>query len=88
MNRILERAARVIEERGWCQGHYETKSGAVCTSRAISIATDEVGNDMHDRFRARDTLALHIGRDSIASWNDVKGRTKEEVVTKLREAAQ
>ena len=85
---ILSGAADLIEAKGWCQGMAVDEVGGVCMGRAIFDAAG-----MHERVwvwdasvpiqQAIDAVAQEIG-DSPAPWNDAPGRTKEEVVTALR----
>lgn len=35
---VLERAADLIEERGWAQGQYEDPDGCLCTIGAVRVA--------------------------------------------------
>jgi hypothetical protein len=92
---VLERAADVIVERGWCQGVFHCGS-SVCAVGAISVVVN--GDPIPvDRMPATDAfdLWLHDHRDLppygedglISDWNDEPGRTADEVITALRECA-
>lgn len=95
---ILDRAADLIEERGWNQGWYVNECGGLCAVGAMYTAAgvelpvgaefpdipDEVSNAVLRAFRV---FGDHVKRLASA-WNDAPGRTKEEVVSTLRAAAQ
>lgn len=80
-SKILLKAAALIEESGWCQNAMFDK-GRMCALGAIGTA----GRYQQSAYDARDRLqsALHAG---VGAWNDVDGRTKDEVVAKLRAVA-
>ena len=78
---VYLRAADLIEERGWCQGKFGTDD-RLCILGAIFAAERE-----WHRSIGLDALRMVIGRDVIVPWNDQEGRTQEEVVSALREAA-
>jgi hypothetical protein len=89
---ILARAADLIESEGWTQGESVDRMGRMCALGAIGASRNTLDfNSPVDLFwatrRAKQMLrrALTV---SIAEWNDTLGRTKEEVVAKLREVAQ
>lgn len=84
---VLNAAADYIEEHGWCQ-HALQFEGRVCVFGAINAATcgdpgslDALAPDII--VRLRDTT----GTCNIASWNDARHRTKEQVIWALRKAA-
>jgi hypothetical protein len=79
--RILLGAAEIIEQRGWCQGDFQDGNGRVCMLGAISISS--VSSPMGE---AGNAIVL-LGLKSVTQWNDTPGRTKEEVVARLRTAA-
>lgn len=93
---VLERAADLIEETGWCQFSYRG-SGSLdiipkrrfelaeeyCVTGAIFQAAYDAGTGA---IPARDVLSDFLGQGAT-SWNDAPERTKAEVVAKLREAA-
>lgn len=94
--KILVRAAEIIEDRGWVQGNYSTPRknskgeeipGPVCASRAITDAAKDLGATERERWDARYAVFEVTGRDSIATWNDQGKRTKEGVLEALRAAA-
>jgi hypothetical protein len=89
-SKLLLKAAALIEERGWCQREQESDDGRLCALGALHYAD---GNRPYDGVsklgqKARNRLCRAIGTDRVGSqWNDVPGRTKEEVVAKLRAVA-
>ena len=88
------RAADLIEEKGWMQGGYG--SGPFCVRSALYQAGLERGywlpNEskvlppLRKAFALLDAAVAPSGMGSLC-WNDAPGRTKEEVVAKLRAVA-
>lgn len=93
---VLERAADLLEEFGWCQGaaaRDEAGKSIVGTwERAVSFCHNGA------IYRAACDLGVSsslfdgrwerlIGDSDAHLWNDVPGRTKQEVVARLRDAA-
>lgn len=79
----LLNAANYLEDHGWCQNTLINARGNVCLITAISI------NPNVDRS-ARRLLYYLVNRKGAADiqlWNDYPGRTKEEAIQALREAA-
>ncbi len=81
-----EAMATYIEEHGWAQGIRYTSQGEVCLAGALDKIVP-----MHDtiapacmKCKMFDAIESRIPNKSIQSWNDLPGRTKEEVVTFLR----
>lgn len=82
---ILQKAADMIDRRGWCQGMGMDGMGRVCAVRAIgTVAGDNVVFASDALRRLEDHLNIRF----VSLWNDVKGRTKDEVVAALRAAAR
>lgn len=97
---VLERAADRVA-RGWCQGVYGDRQGGVCLEGAVGIEcgrkvdpTD--GSYFLDKHRgegdvehARMKAALsYLPMSRPGTWNDEPGRTQDEVVQALRDAAK
>ena len=76
----LLRAASLIEKRGWHQGSL-FKDGRYCIVGAIS----NVRNSIEEMVMAWSLMDQSVG--NAAMWNDTPGRTKDEVVAKLRAVA-
>lgn len=83
---VLEAAALEIEYRGWCQGVYYDRQGAVCMEGAISFASGG-GMAVCDVYRTFFKSYRH-GDPSLAEWNDFGNRTAAEVCFVLRWRAQ
>lgn len=86
---ILERAAALIEQRGWCQLHFEDKDGRLCLDQALRLASQDVEHEWRHEVRTQARALLYplISGSSVVLWNDAPRRTQDEVVAKLREAA-
>jgi hypothetical protein len=78
----LLQIADYIEEHDWCQGAYRSSGGQVC----ILGAARELFSD-HDQTQGMLKLFEHLGNMNVDEWNDEEGRTKEQVIDKLREVA-
>lgn len=84
---VLTRAADLLEEFGWRQGDYGSKrEGTFCMLGAVDAACGDLGANFHNDGVC---LALYKSFEdaSVVKWNDAPGRTKAEVVAKLRDAA-
>jgi|SRR5882672_5091293 len=87
-------AANLLEKKGWCQNQASDPFNRVCMAEALHRATygsqESVNMNTVSDTRAwklpYEALTKFIGRDAIR-WNDTIGRTKAEVIEKLREAA-
>ena len=95
---VLHRAADLLEEFGWCQGALtnlgigisprEAGVDRFCLSGAIGRAVYDLLGFSEGSAIAWARILHDLGGIEAVSWNDAPGRTKEEVVTKLREAAE
>ena|SRR5882672_2439208 len=92
--KVIWGVANYIDGHGWCQNMYST-GGKVC----ILGAYQALGNchvmmiDNIERHPPLKRIASFLGYvnltlNGIAEYNDTKGRTKEEVVTMLKQAAK
>lgn len=82
--KVLREAANILQEKGWCQCQAEDRFGHVCMAQAISLACKKdfsLYGETTMRFR---TI---LGMEAV-HWNDTEGRTKEQVIAKLREVAE
>lgn len=80
-NRGLDVAAEDANATCWCA------AGALQHSIGGSWSDDGIGV----YHAAREAVLLAVGltdSDRLANWNDTPGRTQQEVVTALREAAR
>lgn len=80
--RVLWDAADLIDENGWIQHKKRTKNG-YCIIGAIC----EVDASDNSCLLAEAKFCDVVGVLYAEVWNDKRGRTKEEVVAKLREIA-
>ena len=90
--RLLLRAAEIIEQRGLRQGGFggDSPDDSVCTLRAIDIAVKEFGLDKnaYNGWGApRSAIMAYTGCDSVIIWTDNEARTQDEVIGVLRGAA-
>jgi hypothetical protein len=79
------KAAEIIEQRGWCQGYYCTRDGAVCVLGALNVAAGLDAEDVSGCDLIDDAINEVFGYESAANWNDAISRTKAEVLARLRE---
>lgn len=85
---VLRRAADLLEEFGWCQGEYGSKQDEkFCAVGACWEAKRELGLDVcGDEYLQWPESAL--GLADVPPWNDDPARTKEEVIARIRAAAE
>lgn len=95
---ILWRAAEILQTAGWLQGAGPDPWGPCCAAQAICRAAGGLG--LGGEPVAVDTECyLHVLRyinsdplkarfTFLSSWNDLPGRTADEVIRTLKEAAQ
>lgn len=79
---LLLTAADLIEKRGWIQGEFRSDDGRYCAMGAIQ----EIDCPSQEKWIAMARVTQTLRMDLVA-WNDHRSRTKEQVVTKLREVA-
>jgi hypothetical protein len=80
---FLRTAAMVIEKHGWVQGKFGSELCGFCILGAM-LHTCDVTNIT----RAQMFLDTITGLYGVAHWNDQPGRTKEEVLALLTQAAK
>lgn len=91
---ILDRAADVLEERGWCRNALE-RNGRVCALAAINVAAygdprvcaRAVDRSVNSSSAAAACLALEHAVGWPPSWNDVQ-RDRRNVVRLFRRVAR
>lgn len=97
---ILKAAARLIRERGWCQGAWE-KEGKIDLGRAINMCAplsldhgtpgDDYWPSVDRRYNAHKELRHRLGVDNMADmgyvsrWNDLPTRTLDDVLRVLEQ---
>lgn len=96
---VLEEAIGILQEKGWCQ-KAGTRDGRVCVSVAISRAVFGEGTEKDaGRNHVNTTLkklcrgsanAVNAitGYSSIPVWNDLSGRTYEDVMLTMKKAKE
>jgi len=85
---LLLEAADYIEKNGWCQKMaYQHSSNGMTSSCAIWALVLMRKGDFKNWDIAVNRLSTYTEDGNIPNWNDTPGRTKEEVVSALREAA-
>ena len=89
---VLLNAAELLETRGWCQSTYYNDNGACCLVGAIGavvLGRDDTSLDLCRVEMSHPAMALvRKVTDEIPSfWNDRPGRTRAQVISRLREAA-
>lgn len=85
---ILAKAADLIDERGHCKRVSEDLDGRLCVYGALRKATEQFVDQDRVFGAAAERISEHLGGDLVAIWNDYPERTKEEVVSALRSAAE
>jgi hypothetical protein len=87
--RDCRQAADLLRRDGWCQGTSRKSTGERCLMNAVRTASgsyeDENAVDRLNNILSR--LQLKLNMTFPAYWNDVKGRTVEEVVDLLEDMA-
>ena len=84
---VLNKAADILEEKGWCQRDFRDSSGRRCVMRAIEDAALLLGN--LDACNVEEKFRQYLGVNSLIKWNDDPRaeRNAAQVITKLRECA-
>jgi hypothetical protein len=89
----LERAAHIIEQRGWIQKEAVNANG-VCLVQALQLAAEAstIRFDVLVHYAAAAVFlvgnATRAPYRTIMHWNDDAGRTQQEVTAVLRKAAE
>lgn len=78
---LIDRAIELLGERGWCQNMSRDRFGRMCLVGSLLIAAKEMGEHDGFAFDALRPIKIH----EWTNWNDRPGRTKDQVVEKLRE---
>lgn len=90
---LLRDAADRIARDGWCQGKYaDGRRRCLLGAIGFSIVNEIPEENVHAACQVRAVLRARgvsvNGHVSIAAWNDAPGRTADEVIALLREAAE
>ncbi len=78
---LLDAAANLLEQEGWCQGRIQTRDGKRCAFAAIYSVPAEPW------LRPVACEALHSITGAIDTWNDTFGQTAENVIATFRTVA-
>jgi hypothetical protein len=95
--RVLYRAADIVEHLGWCRGDLE-RGNRHCAVGAIMAASNE-GDIEQQRFVAAVLLRRHVVQSAIAKvqaylgrslmeWNDSAAKSGREVAAVMRACAE
>jgi hypothetical protein len=83
---VCLQAAEILREKGWVQNVMHSDQGH-CMVGALEAATR--GN-FNFRWTVQNAVNRHLGRDNgdtLTVWNDMPGRTREEVIAALEATA-
>lgn len=83
---IFTKAAKILNEQGWCQGSAGSANGPMDVDTAILFANIELHQQKYPQSLNR--FRKVIGQTQILAWNDAPGRTKEQVIQALNQAAK
>jgi hypothetical protein len=83
VSQTLWDAADLLERDGWCQGGYSDNEGRHCLIGAIK--TVNPGDD--HGVTALDLIVRFLNQNPVC-WNDVHDRTRDEVISVLRQASE
>lgn len=84
--KVLRRAAEHVE-MGWCQNHL-FEDGRACLLGAVISALRDIYGGIPELDPTLDALAVVLPEGMTpAYWNDMLGRTADQVIAKLRQAA-
>ena len=90
VSQLLWDAADLLERDGWCQREFEDAQGRYCLVGAINRAPSPGVYSLEleiQRLSATGYMQTFLGMEPMR-WNDMHGRTKEEVVSALRRASE
>jgi hypothetical protein len=77
--------ADYIREHGWCQGEFHSSDGRVCLAGAIETTGfgGKTYREVLEKINRTTDPDYPHGYSCISDWNDVPGRTVEEVLAIL-----
>lgn len=98
---VLIEAINLLETKGWTQHEFARDANGVdvgslsksaacfCTIGAINAAQHSLTRKVNPSLREDAKRAVRdVIQGGIAMWNDTKGRTKDEVIEVLKQAAE
>lgn len=78
---VLRGARALLAVHGWCQEEFLNAAGCYCAAGALNDAAGSTAQWSNGDSRdARDALKAALGEFSVLAWNDVPGRTVDEVL--------
>lgn len=83
----LERAADLIEERGWCRGRFRDDTGRICIDFAL-VTADIVNNAQTRDYVLEELHTRGVRCQDLTLWNDFEADDIDDVVDLLRHAAK
>lgn len=86
----LLKTAQLLRDEGWVQGAFGSRGYPKCASRALNIVTDwDFGRYMEAYMRLGNYIDKQYGRcvGGLLVWNDMPGRTADEVIGTIKRAA-
>jgi hypothetical protein len=66
-------AADLLREHGWCQSQFMDDEGRICLMSALSLVPAST----------RAIIMVHQATEGVTQWNDISGRTKDDVLDLL-----
>lgn len=88
MAKLCRKAVKVIQTQGWWQGGFGGYMGSpCCIAGALGVASTENGEFPGGSVSASTAQSIFGSVVELYKWNDAPGRTKEEVISRLRERA-
>ena len=89
---VLDGAADLLEERGWCQNDYETPEGQMCLAAALTESALRYHQSwsvaLAAAVEARGVVMKATRTRSVPAYNDADGRTLPEILTLVRGLAK
>ncbi len=82
-SQLLRNSAALLEDAGWVQGAFSNRGG-YCVLGALRVSCNIADHALPEAWE----LLKQVVGTSITYWNDVEGRTKEEVTAALIKAAE
>ena len=88
---VLDKAIKVLDIYGWCQGRPGNETGGYCLLGAINraLVNSPFSRVQQDQVWSSARTAIHglVNTSFLATWNDTPGRTVDEVKHLIRETA-
>lgn len=84
----LEDTIAYMREHEWIQGRDFNRAGGCCTWGAVLMATNDITLPNSQQYRSSNVARVFYRANAgleITVYNDMSGRTKEQVIAKLTE---